>query len=270
MAEQSVNDEQAEIKKRAVQRMIVAASLVAAAIIALTVLNHKPAEQPQPAVPTPAPVAEKPQPLLTEAPPEKPLEEKPAETPAVETVAHPDSEAAPPPPPPPQILNKAGQTPTATIKPHVEAPSTAAMIKAPPAEQAAPPKPVAQTAPKSAPSEPPPAAATGAKPVPAATLLKPVETKPAPAAAKPAEPAPPAPRTPAETVAAPKGYTVQLGLFSNPENALQLQKRLAENGIKSYTETRLNVGPFQNKTEADQALAKIRNMGINAVLVPTR
>ncbi|MBZ0104205.1 MAG: SPOR domain-containing protein [Sulfuricella denitrificans] len=67
---------------------------------------------------------------------------------------------------------------------------------------------------------------------------------------------------------APKGYVVQLGLFSNYENAVQLQKRLADHGIKSYTETRLHVGPFQNKTEADQAMAKIRSMGINAVLAP--
>ena len=69
---------------------------------------------------------------------------------------------------------------------------------------------------------------------------------------------------------APRAYTVQLGVFSNPANALQLQERLTQNGIKSHTETRLNVGPFQNKAEADQALAKIRTMGISAVMVPVR
>ena len=53
-------------------------------------------------------------------------------------------------------------------------------------------------------------------------------------------------------------------------NAQQLQDRLTQNGIKSYTETRVNVGPFQNKAEADQAMAKIRAMGINAVVVPAR
>ncbi|MBU1691462.1 MAG: SPOR domain-containing protein [Gammaproteobacteria bacterium] len=74
--------------------------------------------------------------------------------------------------------------------------------------------------------------------------------------------------SPAEHV--PKGYTVQLGVFSNPTNALQLQEKLAKNGIKSYTETKLNVGPFQNKAEADQALAKIRSMGVSAVVVPVR
>jgi DedD protein len=60
-----------------------------------------------------------------------------------------------------------------------------------------------------------------------------------------------------------------LGVFSDYANAQQLQERLARNGIKSYTETRLSVGPFQNKAEADQAYAKLRSMGISAVVVPT-
>ncbi|OYW86103.1 MAG: sporulation protein [Hyphomonas sp. 32-62-5] len=90
---------------------------------------------------------------------------------------------------------------------------------------------------------------------------------PAPAA-KTAVEKPSAPVKLAES--APRAYAVQLGVFSNPANALQLQERLTQNGIKSHTETRLNVGPFQNKVEADQALAKIRAMGISAVMVPVR
>ena len=91
---------------------------------------------------------------------------------------------------------------------------------------------------------------------------------------QPAQPAKPvAEKAPPPTKVAepaPKGYTVQLGVFSNPTNALQLQEKLAQNGIKSYTETKLNVGPFQSKAEADQALAKIRAMGVSAVVVPVR
>lgn len=96
-----------------------------------------------------------------------------------------------------------------------------------------------------------------------------IEQKPVAAPAKTVE-APPQPAKPAAEPVPPKGYVVQLGLFSNPDNALQLQKRLAEHGIKSYTETRLHVGPFQTKAEADQAQAKIRSLGINAVLAPVR
>lgn len=66
----------------------------------------------------------------------------------------------------------------------------------------------------------------------------------------------------------PKGYVVQLGVFSNPTNALALQKKLTQQGVRSYTETRLHVGPFKDKEEADQALEKIRALGIHAVVVP--
>lgn len=89
--------------------------------------------------------------------------------------------------------------------------------------------------------------------------------------AQPAKPV--AEKTPPPAQAAepaPKGYTVQLGVFSNPTNALHLQEKLAQSGIKSYTETKLNVGPFQSKAEADQTLAKIRAMGVSAVVVPVR
>jgi DedD protein len=51
---------------------------------------------------------------------------------------------------------------------------------------------------------------------------------------------------------------------------LQLQEKLAQHGIKSYTETRLNVGPFQNRAEAERALAKLRSLGVSAVVVPGR
>lgn len=67
-----------------------------------------------------------------------------------------------------------------------------------------------------------------------------------------------------------KGYAVQLGVFSNLANAQQLQERLTQNGIKSYTETKLHVGPFQNKAEAEQAMVKLRALGINGVVVPIR
>lgn len=86
-------------------------------------------------------------------------------------------------------------------------------------------------------------------------------------APQPASPAPipkPAPTQPA----APKGYVVQLGVFSNPDNALELQKKLTAAGIKSYTETRVHVGPFSSKAEADQAQAKLKALGLQPVVTP--
>lgn len=64
------------------------------------------------------------------------------------------------------------------------------------------------------------------------------------------------------------GYVLQLGVFTNYQNAKQLQERLNQAGIKSYTETRVHVGPFADKTEADQAREKMKALGINGVIVP--
>lgn len=96
-------------------------------------------------------------------------------------------------------------------------------------------------------------------------IKKPVEARTEPA--KPAANAPPALAAQLGGAGA-KGYAVQLGVFTNPTNATQLQEKLTQHGIQSYTETRLNVGTFQNKTEADQAMAKVRGLGIGAVVVP--
>lgn len=251
MSEQPVNDdEQAEIKKRAMQRLAVAASLVATAVVVLTVLNHKKPEIPQPAPvsPTTIQTAEpiQPEEPVAEKPPE---EEKPAAT-ATEP-APPDtttSPSNPPAPPPPQVFNQPQSSAHTSAKPRGETPSLLPKPVQPAHEAPSVEKPVSQIP---VPQHPLPAARV--------TVEEKPGTTPHQAAKVAVEPAPAA-----------KGYVVQLGLFSNPENALQLQKRLAEHGIKSYTETRLNVGPFQSKSEADQAMAKIRTLGINAVLAPVR
>lgn len=251
MPEQPANDDQAEIKKRAMQRLAVAASLVAAAVVTLTVLNYKKPEQAQP-VTTSAPVAEQAAPLQPEATAEKPPEEeKRAEAPEEQTAPAPETAATPatpPAPPPPQVFNKT-ESPAAPThaKPRAEIPAALRITQEPSAPAPKPAKPVTT-------------AVASQQPAPA--------TRPAPEQ-KPIV-APPQPAKPAAEPSPAKGFAVQLGLFSNPDNALQLQKRLAEHGIKSYTETRLQVGPFQTKAEADRALAKIRSLGINAVLTPAR
>lgn len=238
MAEQTLDEEHAEIKKRAVRRIIVAGALVAASVVALTILNHKPEERPAPVPEAPAPVIAAPEPVQSAPEQETSAEAQPAETPAPELPSVSDSETAPglpPPPPPPRVVNNSSHN------------APAAAPQAGNRDIAPQPKPVA---PQAVTISPAPAPKKTVEPV--AIGSKPVTAPPA----KATEPV------------APKGYVVQLGLFSNYENAVQLQKRLAEHGIKSYTETRLHVGPFQNKAEADQAMAKIRSMGINAVLAP--
>jgi DedD protein len=249
MPEQPSLDEQNEIKKRAIRRVIVASVLVAAAIAALTVLTRYKSEAPVTRTTTQGTVL----PPVAQTEPTAPAREEPVEMSAPPTTP-PEQEAQPaaPPPPPPEVVNAptpitpAGPAPKAA-KPTSIRPSAEAEVSAHPA----PAKP----------ATPQPQTATRA----VQEMLPAQPTKPV--AEKPAEKAPP-PAKAAEFAS--KGYTVQLGVFSNPANALQLQEKLAQNGIKSYTETKLHVGPFQSKVEADQALAKIRAMGISAVVVPVR
>jgi DedD protein len=93
----------------------------------------------------------------------------------------------------------------------------------------------------------------------------------APAAQEPqtARPGPP----PILANAAPpagRGFVVQLGVFTDPGNAQDLVSRLKKQGIRAYTETRVHVGPFTNREEADKAQAELRRLGISGVVGATK
>ncbi|MBC3916365.1 SPOR domain-containing protein [Undibacterium sp. CY18W] len=81
---------------------------------------------------------------------------------------------------------------------------------------------------------------------------------------------------PAEAVAK-SSFTVQAGAFSTQAKVDELQSRLKAADIKSYTQkivttngevTRIRVGPFASKEEADKMRAKLGKLGINAS-IPT-
>lgn len=93
------------------------------------------------------------------------------------------------------------------------------------------------------------------------------ETKPA----APAEKIPPAKEKPAKAPAAAdkitKGWAVQVGTFSNADNANHLRDKLKSHGHTVHVETvtlagrkatRLRVGPFRDKEQAVKAQAQIR------------
>lgn len=63
-----------------------------------------------------------------------------------------------------------------------------------------------------------------------------------------------------------KSFEIQLGVFSDIENAQQLQAKLASHGIPSHTETRVQIGPFKSREEADRAREKLSKLGISAVV----
>jgi DedD protein len=60
---------------------------------------------------------------------------------------------------------------------------------------------------------------------------------------------------------------IQVGVFTSPANAQALQKQLQRAGIEAHLETRVQLGPFEDKRDADKALSRARKLGINAVLV---
>lgn len=82
------------------------------------------------------------------------------------------------------------------------------------------------------------------------------------AAAPPSRPAP----HPATALGEP--YLVQVGVFSEPERARELVERLNKRGIRAHMETRVQLGPFANREEAEKAQAAIRVLGLKGVLTP--
>lgn len=120
-----------------------------------------------------------------------------------------------------------------------------------------------------------PPASTG----PAGTQTE-TKTGDAPSAtlAKPAQPAVPAKTTdtPAKPVPAPKGWVVQVGAFSQAENAKRLHAKLEKKGYPVFLvpsspdkakTVRVDVGPFKDSTQAKAAQGRIQNeFGIQGIV----
>lgn len=75
------------------------------------------------------------------------------------------------------------------------------------------------------------------------------------------------------------GFLVQIGVFSDPINVKNLQDKLSGQGLKSHTEliptaggdkTRLRVGPFASREQADQALGKVKAAGLSGMVISNK
>ena len=71
-------------------------------------------------------------------------------------------------------------------------------------------------------------------------------------------------------------FVVQVGAFADAEAAREARKNVEKLGMKTYTQvaqttagsrTRVRVGPFATRAEAEAALAKAKAAGLNAVLL---
>ncbi len=65
-------------------------------------------------------------------------------------------------------------------------------------------------------------------------------------------------------------FLVQVGVFSNHVNAEELVTRLQAAGIPAQIESRVQVGPFASRAEADAARAKLKGLGIDDGLLVRR
>ncbi len=124
-----------------------------------------------------------------------------------------------------------------------------------PRSNPAPAVAIPQAARTSTPTVSRPQADTAAQP---AAVREPVMPAPAPAAEAPK----------ARPSGSSLGYNVQLGLFSNMGNAQKMVEELRSKGIEVHTETRLHLGPFRSRAEAEESQAKLRSLGYAPLLIP--
>lgn len=163
------------------------------------------------------------------------------------------------------------------------APAVVAAVAEPPADAAQPAEPSPSPANPAA-SEPVAGPVTSAEPVPVLVALP---TVAAPVSAPEPVPTPAPAPPPAQTEAKPtvaaaaaepirprlNGPVVNVGLFADPANARRVQERLAEARLPVVVDpvessrgtlSRVRVGPFADKAQAEKAAAKVRALGLEA------
>jgi len=174
-----------------------------------------------------------------------------------------------------EIPSKASPVTPASGARTATAEAAAASERAPAEPVAAAPAPAAPAAqpapaPTPAPADPPPVLAPAPAPAPAPT--------PPSGATSSAKTAPPAPSVPAATSArsddsATLRLVVQVGAFAEPARAREVRLRIEAAGLKTYTHvaetsegrrTRVRVGPFSSRAEADKAAAQVKALGLPA------
>ncbi|MEW6678351.1 MAG: SPOR domain-containing protein [Pseudomonadota bacterium] len=217
-----------DVKKKALVRLTVAGLVTAAALGGLWLLDHdKPAPATQPAAqPTPAPIR---------AADPQPATPPPSLDQAADATLPLEDDALPEPP-------AMEGTEAATVPSPGQEPGSA--LRSPP-----PPPRVTNT-----PTVPPRPAASPRPDVVSAL----------PATATPAPGLPPVP--PRFPPPGSGNLVVQMGVFSEPARAEELVQRLRKQGISARMETRVYVGPFLNRQEADKAREEMKRLGLDGLI----
>lgn len=168
--------------------------------------------------------------------------------------------------------------PPATEPPPAEVAAQPTVTATPPAASL----PVPTALPKSAtPVPPPPKIASVPSPVQPSPLAAPATAVPEDSSSAPVLGAPASARLPVPAgagVAPPRpvlsrlaaGFVLQAGVFTSTERAEELKARLLMAGVPVTIESRVQVGPFATQREANAARKKIRELGIESILIPPR
>lgn len=258
----SAHDELLMLRKRARRRLVGAIVLVLVATTVLwNVLDALPEQEMKPeqveisglpaSAPTPAPVALPP--VAASAP---------QETDILATLPPEDSVLAPPP------AAEASRPQAAPRLAPAVAPATQTVVASPVEAKPVAPKPV-----ELKPAEPKPVTPKAAekKPEPVVAEKKPAADPMAILEGREAE----APRA-ATTAATAEKYQVQLAALSDADKISALKQRLSAVGVaarfsKVQTSkgevTRVRVGPFGSRAEADAALRKLERAGVSGIIV---
>lgn len=261
-ADKTVIDE-SDMRNMLAKRLAVAGGLVAILLGMLGLFDHfsQPSDEEElPVFTRPVPVV--PKKMLTQ--PVTPAEIEPEPTPAALPAAEPNTSSAVAPsaaelPPPPvvsaaPVTEPARQATSVARVPARLAPSEAATPKAeptampektvaPPSSQSSTVRPRVQAAPTPTQS-----------PAPSAATARVIESVPAAAAS---------PRLFS-------GFVLQAGVFTSAARAEELHARLTLSGIPSSIEARVQVGPFKTRQEAAAAQEKLRELGVESLLVPPK
>ena len=75
------------------------------------------------------------------------------------------------------------------------------------------------------------------------------------------------PRSLTQGAQAGRSFVLQMGVFNNVDNAQELLRKLQQTGVPAQIETRVQVGPFKTRKEADEARARLAEQGYDAGLL---
>lgn len=66
------------------------------------------------------------------------------------------------------------------------------------------------------------------------------------------------------------GFVLRAGVFTNAQLAEELRAKLTLSGVPSSVESRVQVGPFKTRQEAEAAQVKLKELGIETILLPPK